>query len=93
MSDSLSISITLPGEIAALLGAPGQVNETARRYIILGLFQDARISSGKAAELLGFTSRGFIALLRRNEIPYFRLDPGDWDSEVARIRASHRSGL
>lgn len=74
-----------------MLGAPSQASETAREYIILGLFQETRISGGKAAELLGLTRQGFIALLARKGIPYFRLEPEDWDAEVARIRASQQS--
>jgi predicted HTH domain antitoxin len=91
MADTLTIPITLPREFIALLGAPSQASETAREYIILGLFQETRISGGKAAELLGLTRQGFIALLARKGIPYFRLEPEDWDAEVARIRASQQS--
>jgi len=91
MADTLTIPITLPREFIALLGAPSQASETAREYIILGLFQETRISGGKAAELLGLTRQDFIALLARKGIPYFRLEPEDWDAEVARIRASQQS--
>jgi predicted HTH domain antitoxin len=90
MADTLTIPITLPREFIALLGAPAQATETAREYIILGLFQEARISGGKAAELLGLTRAGFIALLARKGMPYFRLDPEEWEAEVARIHASQK---
>jgi len=91
MAETLTLPVTLPREFIALLGAPAQASETAREYIILGLFQEARISGGKAAELLGLTRRGFIALLARKGIPYFRLEQAEWDAEVARIRASQQS--
>ena len=91
MADDLTLPITLPREFIALLGAPAQASEAAREYVILGLFQEARISGGKAAELLGLTRRGFIALLARKGVPYFRMDPQEWEAEVARIRASHPS--
>lgn len=91
MADDLTLPITLPREFIALLGAPSQASETAREYVILGLFQEVRISGGKAAELLGLTRRGFMALLAHKGIPYFRMDPQEWESEVARIRASHPS--
>ena len=92
MADTLTLPITLPREFIALLGAPAQATATAREYVILGLFQEARISGGKAAELLGLTREGFIALLARKGIAYFRLDPVEWDEEVARIRASQTAG-
>ena len=88
MADNLTLPVTLPREFIALLGAPSQASEAAREYIILGLYQEGRISGGKAAELLGLTRRGFIALLARKGIPFFRMDPQEWDAEVARIRAS-----
>ena len=53
------------------------------------LFQEARISGGKAAELLGLTREGFVAWLARQGMPYFRLDPQEWEGEVARIRAAN----
>jgi len=91
MADSLTFTVTLPRELINLLGAPTQASKAAREYIILGLYQEGRISGGKAAELLGLTRRSFIALLARKGIPYFRLEPQEWDAEAARIRASQQS--
>jgi predicted HTH domain antitoxin len=91
MADTLTILVTLPREIVALLGAPPQATETAREYIILGLFQEARISGGKAAQLLGLTRRDILALLNGKGIPQIRLEPEEWDAEVARLRASLQS--
>ena len=87
MADTLTLPITLPREFVALLGAPSQASETVRAYVILGLFQDARISCGKAAQLLGLTRSAFLALLTRKGIPQIRLEPEEWDAEVARLRA------
>jgi predicted HTH domain antitoxin len=91
MADTLTLPVTLPREFAALLGAPSQASEAVREYVILGLFQEARISGGKAANLLGLTRPGFVALLARKGIPQIRLEPEEWDAEVARIRASQPS--
>jgi len=88
MAHTLTVPITLPREIVALLGAPAQASETAREYVILGLFQAARISGGKAAQLLGLTRSGFLALLTRKGIPQIRIELEEWDAEVARLRAS-----
>src|SRR5258708_4996944 len=91
MTDNLTIVITLPREFIALLGAPAQASDIAREYIVLRLFQEARISGGKAAELLGLNRQDFISLLARKGIPYFRLEPEESDAEVARARASQKS--
>ncbi len=90
MADTLTLSVTLPREFVALLGAPAQASATVHEYVILGLFQEARISGGKAAQLLGLTRRGFLALLARKGIPQIRLAPEEWDAEVARLRASQQ---
>ena len=49
----------------------------------MGLFQEGRISSGKAAELLGLTRPDLVALLARKGIDYFRFGPQEWDEEVS----------
>ena len=93
MADTLTFPITLPREFVTLLGAPAQASEIAREYILLGLYLEGRISGGKAAELLGLTWRGFVSLLARKGIDYFRLTPDEWAEEVAVVNAwnSHRA--
>ena len=86
MADEMTLPITLPREFLALLGAPSQAAEAVKEFTILGLYQEGRISGGKAAELLGLTRRGFLALLARRGLSYFRLDPQEWEAEVARVR-------
>jgi predicted HTH domain antitoxin len=86
MANTATLQIALPADFIALLGAQPQAAATAREYIILGLFQEDRISGGKAAELLGLTRLGFIALLARKGIPYFRLTPDEWAKEVAIVK-------
>lgn len=85
MADTLTFPISLPREFVTLLGAPAQAAETAREYILLGLYLDGRISGGKAAELLGLTRRGFFSLLARKGIDYFRLTPDEWAEEVTLV--------
>ena len=85
MADVVTVPITLPRQFVALLGAPAQAAETAREYILLGLYVEGRISGGKAAELLGLTRRGFLSLLARKGIDYFRLTPGEWAEEVTLV--------
>lgn len=82
MADTLTFPVSLPREFVTLLGAPAQAAETAREYILLGLYLEGRISGGKAAELLGLTRRGFVSLLARKGIDYFHLTPDEWAEEV-----------
>ena len=85
MADVVTVPITLPRQFVALLGAPAQAAETAREYILLGLYVEGRISGGKAAELLGLTRRGFLSLLARKGMDYFRLTPDEWAEEVTLV--------
>ena len=64
-----------------------QAAEVVKEYIILGLYQENRISGGKAAELLGVTRRGFVALLARKGIDTFRLTSDEWAEEVDTVKA------
>ena len=84
--DSYLLSLTLPSELCALLGSHAQASETVKEYVILGLYQDERISAGKAAELLGLNLRSFVSLLARKGIAYFRYDTQEWEREVKAVR-------
>ena len=91
MASDVTLPVVLPREFLTHLGTPSQAAEAIREFTILGLYQESRISAGKAAELLGLTRRGFLALLARKGIPYFRLDPQEWEAEVARLRPGRES--
>jgi predicted HTH domain antitoxin len=86
MSHTITLQLEFPPDVAALLGAQAQAAEVAKELIVLGLYQENRISGGKAAELLGLTRRGFVSLLARKGIDYFRLTPGEWTEEVATVK-------
>lgn len=81
------LHIPFSKDVAALLGAQPQAVERARELIILGLYQENRISGGKAAELLGMTRRGFVTLLALKGMDYFRLTSDEWAEEVAAVKA------
>jgi predicted HTH domain antitoxin len=85
MADMQVLPINLPREFLALLGTEPQASETAKEFIVLGLYQEGRISGGKAAELLGLNKRGFVALLARKGIDYFRQTLDEWAEEVSVI--------
>jgi predicted HTH domain antitoxin len=74
-------------DLAALLGTQSQAAEKARELIILGLYQENRISGGKAAELLGLIRLGFVSRLTRKGMDYFRLSPDEWAEKVAIVKA------
>lgn len=81
------LQIPFSEELEALLGSQPQAAERARELIVLGLYQEDRISGGKAAELLGLTQLGFVSLLARKGITYLRFAPDEWAAEVATVKA------
>jgi predicted HTH domain antitoxin len=86
--NTTTIQIVIPKDLADLLGpAHAQAAEAVKEFAVLGLFQENRISMGKAAELLGMNQRAFISLLARKGIEYFRFDEQDLASEVNAARA------
>ena len=89
MSDTSTMMLQIPfsKDLADLLGTQSQAAEKDRELIILGLYQENRISGGKAAELLGLTRLGFVSLLTRKGLDYFRLTPDEWAEEAAIVKA------
>jgi predicted HTH domain antitoxin len=68
-----------------------RVGRRVEEAVVLELFQQAVISSGKAAELLGITWDEFLQLLAKRQIPYFRQSIEEI-VEDARVAAAHRDG-
>lgn len=81
------LNIPFTKDLATLLGTQNQAVEKAKELIILGLYQESRISGGKAAELLGLTRRTFISLLARKGMNYFQLTSDEWAEEVVTVNA------
>ena len=77
------LKIILPQELVALLGRQDQAAQAVKEFVILGLFQEGRLSACKAAEVLGLTPRGFVAWLGRRGVDYFRFGPREWTEEAA----------
>jgi predicted HTH domain antitoxin len=73
-----SVQVSLTPELAALLQSEGsQLDARVRQALVIQLFQEGAISSGKAAELLGISKEAFRRLLRERDIPYFRYSVDD----------------
>jgi hypothetical protein len=69
--DTLTLEVALPSDLFAMLGySKPRAAEAVREFSVLGLYQERRISTGKAAELLGIGKREFARLLARKGIVY-----------------------
>lgn len=74
------MNLQIPEGISEFLPQP--INESASELIVLELYRQSRISSGKAAELLAETREAFLRRAAAADIPYFNLTPEDLDDEI-----------
>lgn len=80
---TLNVSLQLPRDLLGALDVPEeQVERRLREMIALQLFREGRISSGKAAELLGISKLEFVQLLARYGLPYSTETPGELAAEA-----------
>ncbi len=70
------------GIVSALEELDRPVPQLARELIVMELYRLGKVSSGRAAELLGVTRLDFIQRASDLRIPYFRLTEDDLDKEI-----------
>jgi len=69
---TITLSLNLPQELIPILEAnEAELEGRILELIVLELVRQQRISTGKAAELLGISKWEFVQLLGQNNIPYF----------------------
>jgi predicted HTH domain antitoxin len=56
--------------------------QAARELIVLELYRQGEVSSGRAAQLLGKEREEFIKYASAKGIPYFQLDSGELQREL-----------
>jgi predicted HTH domain antitoxin len=62
------------------------LEDNARESIVLELYRQGKISSGKAAELLGMPRIAFIQHASDLGIPFFDMTEEEWRAEVDQAR-------
>jgi predicted HTH domain antitoxin len=83
---TLTVTLEFPRDLLGALDIPAsEVEDELRELIALALFREGRVSSGKAAELLGISKLDFVQLLAQHEIPYFTESPAELIDDVARL--------
>ncbi len=84
--DTLTVTLEFPRDLLGALDVPAtQVEDELRELIALALFREGRISSGKAAELLGIPKLAFVQLLAQHDISYFTESPAELVDDVTRL--------
>jgi len=83
----MTINIPLDSELAGLLQMFDRpVPDTARDLIVLELYRQGKISSGRAAELLDMPRIAFIGYASQLGIPFFDMTEDEWNAEVEQAR-------
>ncbi len=62
------------------------LKDTARELIVHELYRQGKISSGKAAELIGMPRIAFIQHASDLGIPFFDMTEEEWRAEVDQVR-------
>ena len=62
------------------------LEDNARESIVLELYRQGQISSGKAAELVGMPRIAFIQHASDLGIPFFDMTEEEWRAEVDQVR-------
>lgn len=87
-----TVTIELPRELLEELGSDAEIAVRARTALILDLLKDARISRGKAAQLLGMSHWDLIPLMGRLHIESGPQTAEEVQEELDAIRQSPRNG-
>ncbi len=83
----VTIEVTLPQALLFDLGVTReQAGRALVRAFVLLLYRRDRISSGKAARLLGVNRLAFIQMLAEEGIPYLDYTSAELDDELATLR-------
>ena len=87
MNDStVTISVSVPQTLLFEAGLSKEAaGEALLRAFVLSLYRQDRISSGKAARLLGVHRMGFIRLLAEERIPYLDYTEEELDAELTTL--------
>jgi predicted HTH domain antitoxin len=66
---TFTLTLELPEDLIKLIGSPEASAAMAKEALVLELLRAARISQGKAAELLGITRWDILDLMAQHQIP------------------------
>jgi predicted HTH domain antitoxin len=85
------VQLELEDDLAALLhGANRPIEQTARELIILELYRQGKVSSGKAAQLLGMPRWEFVPFASRLGLPFFDMTADEWEVERNLVGSSNK---
>ena len=66
--ETRTLTVEVPEEVVTLLGSAEDASARARQALVLDLLREARISQGKAAEILGISRWAILELMTQHHI-------------------------
>ncbi len=82
----VTFEVRIPAELLEYGFQPDAIQRQVSEWLVFSLFKDGRISSGKAARLLGLTRIEFLVLLRRSGVAYVDYTPTEVADELAAVK-------
>lgn len=77
------LEISFPSEVLAMIATTYQDDSAViKEAAVLELYREGKISSGKAAEILGMERFEFIRYAGMKGIPYIRMAPEELEEEI-----------
>jgi len=86
MNDS-TVQVQIPGSLLQFGIGRDEIERRVSEWLVLSLFAEGHISSGKAAKLMGVTRLQFIALLRARGIAYINNTPEEMEEELKAVES------
>jgi len=87
LSNDITVQVTLPRVLLLESGlSPQEASAALLRAFVLSLYRQDRISSGKAARLLGVHRLAFIRMLAEENIPYLDYTSEELEDEIKAVR-------
>lgn len=83
MAIETSFEVRIPAPLLQFGIDQGEIQRRITEWLVLSLFTEGRVSSGKAARLLGISRIEFLALLRARGIAYVNYTPEELAEEFA----------
>ncbi len=80
------LTLDLPEDVVALLGAPGEAAAQAKELLVVELLRRGRIGQSRAAEVLGTTRWGILELMGRYDIPQGPETAEELERELEQVR-------
>jgi len=82
----ITFEVTVPPALVQFGFNQNHVQRNIKEWLVLSLFTDSHVSSGKAAKLLDISRIDFLALLRKRGIAYIDYSQQELDEEFDSVR-------